>query len=189
MYEYQWKLFPKKYPVDAQTAGEAIAEIALRRGGVTPQILVEESRDNTSTLHPIFEWDDSIAGEKYRLSQGADVLRGLVIIKASENQDDEPEIIRAFVNVAPLKDTTERKWVPIEQAINDPKLYEQLVNRAYQDLVTFEKKYALLRNEARLKKLFAVLDVVLKEDRRKTPEQGKVKIAVKANGGKAKAGG
>ncbi len=188
MYEYRWKLSGRMYPIPAQLVGEAIEDISKKHDGVTPQLLVDESREETAPMHPLFEWDNTIAAENYRIVQGREVLRSIVVVRISEDPTESGETIRAFVNVAPLKDTTERKWVPIQEAIDDPHLYDQLVNRAYQDLVAFEKKYNILRNEVRLRGVFSMIDTVLKEDRRTVPtEQKSIKIAAKANGGKTKA--
>lgn len=42
----------------------------LREGGaVGPEQLVERARPNDSPIHHLFEWNDSVAGERYRLEQ------------------------------------------------------------------------------------------------------------------------
>lgn len=42
----------------------------------TPKDVLEKARGNEdSELHKCFEWDDAIAGEKYRLQQARDVIR------------------------------------------------------------------------------------------------------------------
>jgi hypothetical protein len=36
------------------------------RWSLTPAVVVEESRDEAALLHPMFEWDDASAAERYR---------------------------------------------------------------------------------------------------------------------------
>lgn len=55
----------------------AAMEIALldrlatlaEEGEVTPDVLVHDAEPLTSSLHCLFEWDDSVAGQRYRLEQ------------------------------------------------------------------------------------------------------------------------
>lgn len=44
-------------------------------GSLTPRIVVDVARDPEHPLHGRFEWDDSIAGEKYRLAQARELIR------------------------------------------------------------------------------------------------------------------
>ena len=40
-----------------------------KKNNLTAREIVEEARKKNSPLHDFFEWDDSIAAEKYRLAQ------------------------------------------------------------------------------------------------------------------------
>ena len=61
---------------------EVLKMIAERDGGLLrPKAVVDEARDVASPLHPAFEWDDSIAGEKYRLEQAQRLIRGFKIVQ------------------------------------------------------------------------------------------------------------
>lgn len=70
------------YKADAQKVADEIGDKK-----VTPQEILEKARDETSELHKCFEWDDSVAAERYRLQQAGNVLRMLVFTpKTSEEQ-------------------------------------------------------------------------------------------------------
>jgi hypothetical protein len=45
------------------------ANIEQRHGELTPAIVVEEARDVSHPWHTEFEWNDGVAGERYRLNQ------------------------------------------------------------------------------------------------------------------------
>jgi len=52
--------------------------MAKRNGGkITPKMIVEAARDESSLLHDYFEWDDTVAAEKYREMQARTLLRSV----------------------------------------------------------------------------------------------------------------
>ena len=58
----------------------AVCDIYKQHGEVKPQELVDTARPTSSPIHDAFEWDDSIAGEKYRLIQADTWIRNVTII-------------------------------------------------------------------------------------------------------------
>lgn len=46
-----------------------------RYGDLTPANVVDAARDEDHPLHGRFEWDDAVAGEKYRLAQARQLIR------------------------------------------------------------------------------------------------------------------
>lgn len=57
--------------------GEAIHEELMRlndAGRLTPTNAVDAARDPNNPMHGEFEWDDAIAGEKYRLQQARELI-------------------------------------------------------------------------------------------------------------------
>ena len=61
---YFWK---RKLPVSAQMAGEYLEELEKKHSALTPEIVLEESREENAVLHKCFEWDDTKATEGYEL--------------------------------------------------------------------------------------------------------------------------
>ena len=60
---------------------EALKEIAKRDGGLLrPRAVVDAARDVESPLHRCFEWDDKVAGEKYRLEQAQRLIRSFTVV-------------------------------------------------------------------------------------------------------------
>lgn len=136
-------------------AGQVLAEIRQRCGGITPALVVEASRDPSAPLHDFFEWDDSIAGEKWREHQAAYLIRAVVT-------DDVPgatEPVRAFVHVVSDEDSESRagEYMPIGEVLNDADMRGQMLARALSDLRAWERKYAALSELDRVRKVAAKL--------------------------------
>ena len=61
------------YKADAQKVADEIGDKK-----VTPQEILEKARDETSELHKCFEWDDSVAAERYRLQQAGNLSENTI---------------------------------------------------------------------------------------------------------------
>ena len=57
-----------------------------KHGAVTPSLVVEFAKDETTELHKRFEWDDTAAAEQYRLNQARRVIRVTKIVYEGERQ-------------------------------------------------------------------------------------------------------
>ena len=102
---------------------------------VTPQEVLDKARDENTELHKCFEWDDSVAAEKYRLRQASDIIRNLVFIK--KKKEDEP--IRCF------QITTEKNtYQPTQKFLVQEDEYQALLKRAKAELESFKRRYATL---------------------------------------------
>ena len=80
-----------------------LREILKKNGDLTPALVVEAARDESHPLHTRFEWNDTVAAEKYRLVQGSQIIRSCKVV--IENQEEsEPIWVRAFVSKFELDD-------------------------------------------------------------------------------------
>ena len=61
---------------------------------LTAAAVVDAARDEESPLHEHFEWDDSLAGEQFRLIQARQIIRAIVI-----NEDRTGEEIHYYVSL------------------------------------------------------------------------------------------
>ena len=128
----EWKM--PIFKADAQKCAE---EIMAMGDCVTPDDVLEKARDEKTELHKCFEWDDTIAAEKFRKIQARDVIR-FIVIKEDEKPDDRPEI-RVF-------HITERGegYKPIQYIVKHENEYERLLANAWAELRAFKAKYACL---------------------------------------------
>ena len=147
---YDWK-YP--WAVPAQVAGEYLSELEKREGKLTPELVLNESRDENAVLHPCFEWDDEKAAESYRLWQAGKILRDITVTIVRE--EHEPKIIRAYVNVTDQQKHEKGAYVSLNVAMNNGDYKAQVLKNALYELQTFKNKYA---DYVELEKVFIAID-------------------------------
>ena len=166
--KYSYKKGVGFWKVSAQTVGNAIEMIKEEKGYATKEDLLEYSRPLESDTHALFEWDDSIAAEKYRLAQAGLVMRQLEveIIRESANaqgvnlsiKKTEPTIrTRAFVNIEENYGQfgTPGRFVGISEALSNDTYRDRVLENARKELLSFKTKYQTL---VELENVFAVID-------------------------------
>jgi len=132
-----------------------LKRIAAQNGGVLmPVAVVEAARPPASPLHSKFDWDDSVAAEKYRLWQARQLIAITVNVIGSDEQSD-----KVWVSL-----TTDRRmeggYRPLVSVLANVDLRAQLLRDALDDLEVFREKYG------RLKELAAVFAAVRKVKRK-----------------------
>jgi hypothetical protein len=144
---------PQAMAVPAQTAGEEIERIEKKEGIVSPQKIVEYSTPEDAPMHRVFEWDDEVAGGKFRVVQARQLLRQLVCVYTEEKKEPA-HYTRAFVNVV-VNQGENRGYVSIYTAIKIPNLMNQVVRNAMVELQNFTRKY---REVQALSRIVSIID-------------------------------
>lgn len=114
---------------------------------VTRKEIVDMARTEDTELHKCFEWNDTIAAEKYRLEQAGEIIRHLVIKRTEEQiKEGKPEI-RMFHHVEFENEDgeTERAYRPIQYIVRNEDEYQELLKQAYAELHAFKMKYKSLK--------------------------------------------
>ena len=119
---------------NAQIVAEEIMGIGE---SASPQQIVDKARNPDTELHKCFEWNDSIAAERFRLWQARDICCKLVI-KEEVVPEDRPEV-RVFVKTA-----AGENYKPTEIVVKHDGEYEQLLAQAWRELQIFKNKYKML---------------------------------------------
>lgn len=123
---------------DPQLIGAALDEISRKHGGaLTPNAVVETARNNRSVLHKHFDWDDKVAGEKWRLEQA----RGLVASIHVEAAETETGYSRAFLSI---QDRDGRSYRTVSDVMKSVDLQAKVLAAAERDLLAFERRYRSL---------------------------------------------
>ena len=137
--EYHWK--DRSYGVDAQTAGEVMERIEKRDGILTKESFLEESRPEDSPTHKCFEWDDTVAAEKWRLNQSRHIINGLVVkvVKVDGDEERAP----AYVNVSMRDSHTDARYKNLHVVMDKKEERQQVLKNALYELNTFRRKYAM----------------------------------------------
>mgnify|MGYP006972481729 FL=1 len=151
---YKWKI-PGLIPVEAQDAGEELDRIYRKNGQLSPQSVVEESRPITAPLHPCFEWDDTVAAEKYRQGQAQEIIRQIVV--APESGETQPAAVRAFINIS-------HEYHPIDVVVQRPDMAEVMMRDALAELKAFQNKYEALSS---LQPVFKAIEKVTEQSERR----------------------
>ena len=128
---YRWKS-GAHVKGDSQKVGE-VCERLDRKGDLTPQALVKEARKEKSPLHPLFEWDDATAAQKYREVQAGYIIRSIEVVATGGEQ------VRAFVSV-----TVEgggKVYTDVEAALSEEPTRDEVLQTALAELRAFERKY------------------------------------------------
>lgn len=139
---YEWKTLG--YKTKPSVAAEVFKELE-ETVGLTPKNLVNASRDENAPLHNEFEWNDEIAGEKWREQQGR-----LMICNLSVRVEEAPPV-RAYISLT----TNERKYESIGVILSDRDKTRLMMDNALKELNAFKCKY---RNIKEFAQLFAEID-------------------------------
>jgi hypothetical protein len=98
--------------------------------------VVNESRSETAVLHSLFEWDDAVAAEKYRVVQARYIIRNVTV------QEDEMPMTRQFVHAGG------NGYVKIGTALQNVDMTKALLAQAKADMNAFVAKYRTLEQVA-----------------------------------------
>jgi hypothetical protein len=124
-----WKI--DKYKANAT---DAYAEIS-KLNEITPQNVVDLARNEDSVLHSDFEWNDSVAGEKYRKIQAQEMIRMFVFTPVKEK--NEPTRVFEI-------STQKNVYKPTKMIVKNEDEYQSLLKMAMQELNNFKRKYQRL---------------------------------------------
>jgi hypothetical protein len=133
---YEWKT-GSRHKVSAAVAAEVMDRLAEENRLNAPD-LVEESRPEDAPLHSEFEWDDSVAAEKWREEQAGALIRHLVV-RIEANEQEYPT--RQYFMVQKEANTYE----PIHVILRDEDKTAMLLEQAKRELQAFRAKYAGLK--------------------------------------------
>ena len=113
--------------------------LAKQNGGILqPAEVVLQARKSNSPLHEYFDWDDSIAAEKWRIEQAQHMIRAVVRII---EQTKKP--VRVFVSLTPDRGK-EGGYREIITVLRNPDQRQQLLRDAVSELESFKQKYSML---------------------------------------------
>jgi len=148
-YKWSTNLYAKVKPEDA---GREFEQIERENGYITPEAIVDRARPENSVMHKLFEWNDSIAAEKYRTQQAGCIIGALIVTKSETNYTK-----RAFVNIvsSPHNPQNKPQYIRVDKAFSDPVSKAIILKNAIADLKRFKEKYTALKE---LSKVFKAIE-------------------------------
>lgn len=145
-FAYKSEVYQKMYPVDADTVGDELERIEGRYGRVTASNVVDESRPDEAPLHPVFEWRDAVAAEKYRHEQARELIgsvRATVYVSGREQAGEPVRVkVRAFSNVSPYGN--EGVYINTGKAMQNEAFRETVLSNAKREMLQLKRKYETL---------------------------------------------
>lgn len=146
------------FKVSAQVVGETLEELA-QTGELTSARLLDVSRPEDAPTHNLFEWNDSVAAERYRLQQATVAINSVEVqIVNEETATAIPQA--AFVNVISKAPARSGVFTPIDIALSDENMRSTLLQNALNELRSFRRKYSQL---SELSNVFSELNRIEEE--------------------------
>ena len=133
---YKWKT-GSQHKVSAAVAGAEMDRLT-EEGRLTPEDLVEDSRPEDAPLHAEFEWDDSVAAEKYREDQARAIIRHLTVQIEANNEQYQ---VRKYFIIQ----EDQKVYEPIQLILRDEDKTKMLLEQAKREMLSFKAKYACLK--------------------------------------------
>lgn len=135
-----------------------LKQISAENNGVlSPDKVVAFARNPDSALHNKFEWDNSVAAQKWRLHQARNLIEITVVLIGVEKRP-----IRIFASL-----TTDRKkgddggYRAVVDILSNKRLYQQLLMDAKAEMDRFCLKYAEIKElKSVIKQMKAVVDKI-----------------------------
>jgi hypothetical protein len=147
MREYSWKCTGMAYfNADAQLVGEELEKLEFAGELTADEVLKFAKVNPESETYKCFEWDNSIAGEKYRKIQASSILSSISV----KIKEEPRETQRVYVSVKTSLDSA-RKFKNIKEVLKNDEEYQQLIDRAKLEFVNCREKYETLLEKEDLK--------------------------------------
>lgn len=127
----------QEYKTTDKITEEVIKEVleVEQEQGLTASNLVEKAKDKNSILHDLFDWDDTIAAEKWRLQQARALINEIKIVVGDKT-------MYAFENVnVSVTDASEREYKPVMEIISNEQYRNQILKSALNFLNSWKMKY------------------------------------------------
>ncbi len=138
MKKYAWRTgFHASASADAVMT--ELVRLGVRDCGLTAELVLDQARDKNSLLHGFFEWDDSVAAEKYRVEQAQSLIRAIVVLP---EENTTPALIRAVVRVGDGQEKG-RYW-ETERAMSDEQMSRRVLLDAARDAQAMSARYRAL---------------------------------------------
>jgi len=107
-------------------------------GILTPLMVVQAARAEDSILHPLFDWNDTVAANKHRLFQARSVINTISVTFVGKKTDAYFSA-NVIINNEPIK-----AYFSAEKVFSDEELKRQVLETALQELKYWERKYKQL---------------------------------------------
>lgn len=135
MKKFSWKYTSYKN-ADAQLVGEELEELEKTKEITNNNVLEYAKKNKDSELYKCFDWDDKIAGEKWRLSQAGDIISSISFII-----EEEPVRKQKVYYSIKTENEDRKQFKNILDILDNDEDYRALLEQARKEFETFKEKY------------------------------------------------
>lgn len=124
--------------VSAQEIGEELTTIYTDQGKLTAPIIVDAARPEDAVLHPVFEWDDSVAGERWREHEARNLIK---VVEVEETKAETVSISPVFLHVP-----DQQEYHTTEVVLNEPNKLASAVAQLQRQISGLERTLTTIRD-------------------------------------------
>ena len=113
-------------------------------GGVTPRVILDDAKKHESPLHDYFDWDNTLAAEKWRLQQAGQLLRNIELVETKDSEEWRRRAFRPIELEILIEEAAEEpksRMMTIHAIEADPVLRAQVCEKAKRDLQVWLDNY------------------------------------------------
>lgn len=111
-------------------------QIRAERGKLTPAVVAEEAEPLDDPLHHHFDWDNDIAGPKWRLHQAHELIQSVKVVY--RDKAGQPADVRAF---HAIRGDDGWRYEPAEEIVQDPLATKILLADMEREWRTLKRRY------------------------------------------------
>lgn len=145
-----------KYHITEKINKKVIKEILSieKQKGLTAETIIAQAKNKTSPLHNFFEWEDSVAGENWRLHQARMLINEVKIIVGER-------VVSAYENIdVSVDENSNREYKPFKEIITNKTYRLQMIKRAIDSIAYWREQNAIY---SELNPIFVAIDKTKKK--------------------------
>lgn len=118
---------------------DTLQAIYDERGALTPRVVVDAAADEDHPLHDRLEWDDAIAGDRYRLVQAQEMIRSVrVVYRKPTGKSRDDGTVRYW---HAIRGEDGYSYEPADVVANDPVLTQILMMDMKREWKSLQARY------------------------------------------------
>lgn len=127
---------------NAQIFGEFLDELEATLGrGPTTEDVVKAAKPKRSPIHHLFEWDNEIAGHKYRISRARTLILAIVVLEEEEDKVYKKFSPKARLSTYENSTTAQSPYLLRKDILKNKTYRAELVRRARLELESWCVRY------------------------------------------------
>lgn len=124
--------------ITAEDVAKELDRIERVTGKLDAPTIVDMSKDESDLLHPFFEWDDSVAGQKYRETQASWVATSVRVVY--EEHEEPLRISAKYAN------QERRQYLTMSTVLSDEDLIRSAQDELFRSFNGLKKSLDLFEN-------------------------------------------